>query len=239
MPSFLLTCGLLGVAALGAAFSRGRDREAWLGAALFGFGYLALTFGKSDLFIVAPHLPTEAMINSVLRPGGPPIAAGFPDFTTAGFYRVRDEVIRRKLDEPIPFHFPEETRLEDMLRYIRRTTSDANFPGMPIYVDPIGLYNAERSLNSTVQIDVDAIPVRDGLRLCLKQLGLGFTARSGFIRESPTRTPHRSPFTRIPCRSSKPWLLLAVIASRAGRPSRRPFVSDYGRDGRREGERAP
>ena len=44
--SFLLTCGLLGVAALGAAFSRGRDREAWLGAALFGFGYLALTFGS-------------------------------------------------------------------------------------------------------------------------------------------------------------------------------------------------
>ena len=83
--SFLLTCGLLGMAALGAAFGRGRDREPWLGAALFGFGYLALTFGKSQLFIVAPHLPTEALINRLLRPGGPPIQSHFPDFTTSGF----------------------------------------------------------------------------------------------------------------------------------------------------------
>ena len=50
--SFLLACGLLGLAALAAAFNRGRDREIWLGAALFGFAYLALTFGKSQLFIV-------------------------------------------------------------------------------------------------------------------------------------------------------------------------------------------
>jgi hypothetical protein len=87
--SFLLACGLLGVAGMGAALGRGRAREAWLGAALFGFGYLALTFGKSDLFIVAPHLPTEAMLNSVLRSGVPPVQAVFPDFTTAGFDRVR------------------------------------------------------------------------------------------------------------------------------------------------------
>ena len=97
----------------------GRAREAWLGAALFGFGYLALTFGKSDLFIVAAHLPTEAMLNSVLRSGIPSVQSGFPDFTTAGFHRVRDEVIRRKLDEPIPFHFPEETPLDELLKYIR------------------------------------------------------------------------------------------------------------------------
>ncbi len=47
--SFLLTCGLLGLASLAAVYSRGRDREVWLGAALFGFAYLALTFGKSQL----------------------------------------------------------------------------------------------------------------------------------------------------------------------------------------------
>src|SRR5262249_38624922 len=156
------------------AFSRGRDREAWLGAALFGFGYLALTFGKSDLFIVAPHLPTEGMINRALRPSGPPVAAGFPDFTTASYYRVKDDVIRRKLDELIPFHFPNETPLDVVLKYVRSATSDANFPGIPMYVDPVGLQNAERSLDSTVQIDVDSIPARDGLLLCLKQLGLGF-----------------------------------------------------------------
>ena len=149
--SFLLTCGLLGLAALGAAFSRGRDREAWLGAALFGFGYLALTFGKSQLFIVAPHLPTEGMLNRLLRPGGPPIHSQFLDFTTPGFTRVRNQVIMRKLDQPIPFHFP-EAPLQEVLKYINGATT-APTPGIPIYVDALGLQTAERSLNSTVRID--------------------------------------------------------------------------------------
>ncbi len=68
-----------------------------------------------------------------------------------------------------------------MLKYIRDATGETNFPGLPIYIDPIGLQYAERSLNSTVRINFDAIPVRDGLRLCLKQLGLGYSVRSGFL----------------------------------------------------------
>src|SRR4051794_25734905 len=84
--SFPMTCGLLGIACGGAVYDRGRDRPAWLGAALFGFGYLALSFGKSQLFAVAPHLPTERMLNSLLRPGGPSVESGFPDFMTSSFH---------------------------------------------------------------------------------------------------------------------------------------------------------
>jgi hypothetical protein len=179
--SFLLTCGLLGIVGLAAAFALGRDRPRCLGAAFFGFGYLALTFGKSQLLINAPHLPTEGMINSLLRPVGPPVESGFPDYTTPGIFRVRNQLIRRKLDRLIPMHFLRETPLDEVLKYIKDSTSDASFSGIPIYVDPIGLQNAERSLHSTVQIDVDAITVRDGLRLSLKQLGLGYTLRSGYL----------------------------------------------------------
>ena len=221
--SFLVACGLLGMTALGATFGRGRAREAWLGAALFGFGYLALTFGKSDLFIVAAHLPTEAMLNSVLRSGIPSVQSGFPDFTTAGFHRVRDEVIRRKLDEPIPFHFPEETPLDELLKYIRASTRDTNFPGIPIYLDPIGLQTAERSLNSTVQIDIDAIPTRDALRLCLKQLGLGYTVRSGFLMisdEDSASVPVYEDPVQVVGHS-----LLALVAAAVGAVAA-PFVSD-------------
>jgi hypothetical protein len=179
--SFFLTCGLLGLATMAAAFSRGRDREAWLGAALFGFAYLTLTFGKSQLFAVTPHLPTEGMLNRLLRPGGLPIYSHFPDFTTPAVFRLRDRVIMRKLDRPIPFHFPEPTPLEEVLRYIRQATADVNFPGIPIYVDSIALLGAERNLGLTVRIDRDAIPVRDALRLCLRQLDLEYSVRSGFI----------------------------------------------------------
>jgi hypothetical protein len=38
--TFLATCGLLGVMVLGAASSLGKRRQIWLGAALFGVGYM-------------------------------------------------------------------------------------------------------------------------------------------------------------------------------------------------------
>jgi hypothetical protein len=179
---FLLTCALLGLASLAAVFSRGRDRKVWLGAALFGFAYLTLTFGKSQLFIVAPHLPTEGMINRLLRPGGPPIHTSFPDFTSDASTAVKNRVIMKKLDQPIQMHFPDEVPFEDVLKYIRTATADDNFPGIPIYVDPVGLENSEKTLASTVRnLDFDAIPVKDGLELCLMQLDLGFSVRQGFV----------------------------------------------------------
>ena len=221
--SFLLTCGLLGLAAMGVAFSQGRNREACLGAALFGFAYLALTFGKSQLLIVTPHLPTEGVLNLLLRPGAPPIQSHFPDFTTPGFTRVRNQVIMRKLDQPIPFHFPEGTPLEVALKHIHTATSDVNFPGIPIYTDPIGLQMAERSLISTVRIDRDAIPVKDGLRLCLKQLDLGFSVREGFIIVSNDATiPIYEDPVQVVGHS-----LLSLIAAGAGAAAVR-FVSVRG-----------
>ena len=180
--SFLLACGVLGLVALAAAFGRGHQREVWLGAALFGFAYLALTFGKSQCFIVAPHLPTERLINRLLRPAGPPIHSDFPDFTSEALQAVGNQEILKKLDQPIPMHFNEDTPLEDVLRYIRQATADVNFPGIPMYVDPVGLQNAGKTMTSTVRnLNLGAIPVRDGLRLCLKQLDLGFSVRDGFI----------------------------------------------------------
>ncbi len=54
--------------------------------------------------------------------------------------------IRLKLQERIAMNFPNETPLEDILKYIQQTTIDkVEFPdGLPIYVDPVGLQNADR-----------------------------------------------------------------------------------------------
>jgi hypothetical protein len=178
---FLLTCGLLGLAGLGAVFSRGGDRATWLGAALFGWGYMALAFGQAQLLINAPHLPTEPMLNALFRRDGPPISTGFPDFVDGESFRMKTQRLLEKLDQPILFHFVDPTPLDAVLKYIREQTGDRNIPGIPIYVDPWGLAYAEQSLTSTVQLDVGTIAVRDGLRLCLKQLGLRYTVRDGFI----------------------------------------------------------
>ena len=45
--AFLATCGLLGVTVLGVAGDHGKRRQIWLGAAVFGIGYMAMAFGRS------------------------------------------------------------------------------------------------------------------------------------------------------------------------------------------------
>ena len=55
----------------------------------------------------------------------------------------RTKQILEKLDEPISMSFANETPLDDVLKYIRQATTTPTFPGIPIYVDPIGLQEAE------------------------------------------------------------------------------------------------
>ncbi len=78
--------------------------------------------------------------------------------------------------------FNTETPLDDVLKYIKQATSSPTGPGIPIYVDPIGLQEAERSLNSTVQIDLQGVPLRETLRLCLKQLFMTYEVKEGRLR---------------------------------------------------------
>ncbi len=226
--AFLISCTALGLAAVGAVLRRGRSRETCLAAALFGFGYLALSVGQPQMFKLAPRLPTEILINQWLEAGVPPVVSEFPDFTTEPRFRVANERIRRKLDEPIAMHFPTETPLDEVLRHIKNATSEPGFPGIPIYVDPIGLQSAERSLNSTVSIDIGAIPVRDALGLCLKQLGLGYAVRSGYLHISD-EWPATLPICEDPVQVVG-HSLLALVAAAIGAFAAR-LVSDRIRAG--------
>jgi len=56
--TYLLTCGLLGIAALAAFFSHGRAREICIGAALFGAGYLYLAMAHARF----PYVRTAASV---------------------------------------------------------------------------------------------------------------------------------------------------------------------------------
>ena len=47
--------------------------------------------------------------------------------------------------------FPNETPLEDVIKYIRASTKSPAFPdGIPIYVDPLGLTEADKTMASPV-----------------------------------------------------------------------------------------
>jgi hypothetical protein len=89
--------------------------------------------------------------------------------------------ILEKLDQPIAMSFPNDTQLEDVLKYIKQATQGPNDNGIPIYLDPIGLSEADKSETSTVKLELEGVPLKTTLRLMLKQLGLTYTVKDGFL----------------------------------------------------------
>ena len=94
---------------------------------------------------------------------------------------LKTKGILAKLEEPVSMSFPNETPLEDVLKYIRSATQGPNDAGIPIYVDPVGLQEVEKTLQSPIQLDLEGVPLKTTLRLLLKQLGLTYTVKDGLL----------------------------------------------------------
>jgi hypothetical protein len=93
----------------------------------------------------------------------------------------KTKAVLAQLDEPIAMPFPNEPSLEDVLKYITQATTSATTPGIPIVVDAFGLQAAQRTLQTTVLIDLEGVPLKTSLRLLLKQLGLVYTIKDGLV----------------------------------------------------------
>ncbi len=194
--TFLATCGLLGMTVLGAASGgQGKRQQICLGAALFGVGYMILAFGRSLDNETWPSLPTDHLLYA-LRGWFPPVVSGF-QASSAGIASANRR-IWEALDQPVPMRFPNETPLEDVLKYIRTATRGPDRKSIPIYVDPVGLQEAEKSMTSTVVIDLEGVALKTSLRLCLKQLGLAYNIRDGVLlitsEESAVTPVYQDPF---------------------------------------------
>jgi hypothetical protein len=174
---FLLTCVMIATATVGAVLGRNRRRMMWVGAAFFGSGYMFLTFGRSA-DAGWPYPPTTHLLNA-LRPGSPPHWSGFPDASER--FNTLNESILKALEQPIPMHFPDEAPLEDILKYIRVETEARVGKAMPIYVDPISLQSARRTMASKVRIDVEGAALKSSLARCLKPLDLTYAVKDGFL----------------------------------------------------------
>jgi hypothetical protein len=86
-----------------------------------------------------------------------------------------------RLEAPISMSFSNETPLEDVLKYIKSATQGSRDTGIPIYVDPLGLNEARKSMTSPVVLDLEGVPLRITLRLLLKQLDLDYTIEEGVL----------------------------------------------------------
>jgi hypothetical protein len=228
---FFLTCALLGLAVLGASFGRGGRRTIWVGAALFGCGYMYLTFARStDTW---PYPPTTHLLNA-LRPGPRPYWSGFPDASDR--FNALNARLLNVLEQPIPMHFPNGAPLEDVLKHIKTEAEARVGKPIPIYVYPAGLQSARQTLSSTVRIDLEGAALKNSLRRCLKQLDLSYLVRDGFLMITESGSPlpvYEDPFLIVG------HCLIALIAAGLG-GALALFVSDArSRTSADQGTRAP
>ena len=111
--------------------------------------------------------------------------------------------------------FGEETPLEDVLKHIKAATPFPGGKSIPIYVDPIGLSEADKTMASTVRnVHLDGVPLKTSLRLLLDQLDLAYSIRNGFLQitsaEDPVTPVYIDPFMIVG------HCLLALVAAAFG-----------------------
>ena len=106
----------------------------------------------------------------------------------------KTKTIWAKLNKPIAIKFPEETAFEVVLAFIRKATKGPKDSGVPIYLDPDGLGEVQKTVASTVIIDEENVTVKDSLERVLQQLGLTYCVRNGilFISTSGNVTSEKS-----------------------------------------------
>jgi hypothetical protein len=89
------------------------------------------------------------------------------------------------LDEPLDLTYPDGASLEDVLKELKRaTTGKPKLPaGIPIYVDPMGLQEANRTMKSQVRRPgpPSASTLGEHLRRVLEPLGLCYQIMDGLL----------------------------------------------------------
>ena len=179
--TYLMTWWLIGLTALGALFGRGRRREFWMGATFFGAGFLILVFGRHPYDEHDPRsfIPTVQFLEALRPRLGSVLGRFYADNQSTAVQNTR---ILTTLERRVPMRFPEGTSLEDLLTYIRDATRGADGKVIPIYVDPIGLSESDKTMTSSIKpIDLDDVALRTSLRLCLYQLDLDSTVKDGVL----------------------------------------------------------
>ena len=93
----------------------------------------------------------------------------------------KTQMIKLKLDQPIDVDFPPGTTLEQVLKHIKQQTTDEDYPGIPIYVNPIGLQEAGHNMVSMIDLNRKKCPVREVLWWALHPLQLSYIVKDGFL----------------------------------------------------------
>jgi hypothetical protein len=179
---FVLTVGLISLACVGACLGRGRQREVWLGAALFGGGFMVAAFARSPAAEDWPSHPTVELLNAIRTRwrssgrGAPPASSVVAELNAR---------IYQALEQPVTMRFAGES-LADLIKYIQYATQSPDGHVIQVYVDPVPPELGEIFKREPLKIDVEGIPLQTSLRLCLEQLDLTYEVHDGMLFISST-----------------------------------------------------
>ncbi len=91
------------------------------------------------------------------------------------------KLIEDRLAEKIDLSF-EKTPLEEVLKFVKSATSKGpDDKGIPIYVDPVGLNEAEKTLTTPVSFVTKDEPLKRSLERLLKPIGLTYVVKDGLL----------------------------------------------------------
>jgi hypothetical protein len=121
---------------------------------------------KDDMLIISDLRGIERERNALAVQGG--------DAST------ETQALLARLEEPVKIPFPNETSLREVLEYLTQVTRKPRHElPMEFLVVPSGLEQTRKTLDSTIQMDLEGVPLRTSLRLLLDQLGLACIVKNG------------------------------------------------------------
>jgi hypothetical protein len=184
--AFEMTCGMVTCAALCAVQRRSGDCRPWLGAALFGGGYLLLAFATP---VFRDHQGAAILPGVITTADRHDLSTRVRFFRRVLFdedgFQASNARILRALDQPLDVAFGrDEIPFEDMLERIRVATKSAELPnGIQFYVDPMGLTEVEKTMTSSVTYGLEPgdVTIRAGLEILLQQLELDYFVSNGMV----------------------------------------------------------
>jgi hypothetical protein len=94
---------------------------------------------------------------------------------------AKDRLIRDALEKRVDLRF-QKTPLEDVVAFVKQATrSGPDDKGIPIYIDPIGLDEAEKTLWSPVSFEAQGAPLKESLERLLRAIGLSYGVKDGLL----------------------------------------------------------
>jgi serine/threonine protein kinase len=117
------------------------------------------------------------------------------------------------LNKQIPMKYHDGIKLGPFLTEIKKASRGPDDLGVQIQVDPFGLQDADKSLDSTVHINVSGLPLHQTLRVALEELSLDYRAVDGLLLISSKEGFKEGGTGKVEVRSDRTPESRAVLAA--------------------------